>query len=408
MESPLIQTCTEYFRKSLNFKSKSLQSSQVKTLIEHFSLLLNHHDLTLKIIVKPLGHYCLCCGNYTNSSSLSSGYALPCGDSHYFCSKECIRRHSLLSTNQTLLDIQYVSCPRCFTSIPIKIIADAFEGKLEHIQADACDRALKSLLDPKAFAQLTESKFDCEICLMNYKVEDGITLNCNHRYCLECIRQHISLLIDAAQVTDDELKCPNCSEPITIYEVEEVAGNELYKKYEKFKLRSLKLENLAEDEALFYCPGNDCEYFCIVEKESDKFVCPQCKFECCPQCREKSHEGFTCEDYIKWRKENSEADQLFDKLLEDEGLLKCPECQAVVQRISGCQYMVCSSTQCRGKTFFCYDCGIKLQGDHAPHDCKPRWRNRNQANLQANPFNPPLARVRAARPRRPRRPRQPR
>lgn len=384
MDNFHIRTCSEYFRKALNNKSVSLKSPEVLNLIQSFSKLLSHYNLTLKIQVKSLGLVCVHCGNYSPKSSLHLGKVLNCSPDHFFCSKECIKRHSLISTNGTLLDLHYVRCPRCFNSLDPNIITEAFEGKLENIQADACDRALKALLDPASLASMS-AKFTCEICLIEYKVEDGITLNCDHRFCLECIRQHISLLIDSAQVSDDVLKCPKCIEPITAYEVEEVAGADLYAKYEKFKLRSLKLNELGEDEVLFHCPGTDCEYFCIVEKGNEEFVCPKCKHKCCPFCKENTHEGFSCEEYKAWKKENSEADKLFDQLLEDEGLLRCPECEAVVQRISGCQYMVCSSTECRGKTFFCYDCGIKLKGDHAPHDCKPRWRNRNPP-APGNPF----------------------
>lgn len=59
-------------------------------------------------------------------------------------------------------------------------------------------------------------------------------------------------------------------------------------------------------------------------------------------------------------------------MLKEEGLLKCPECGAAVQRISGCQYMICSSSQCQGRTYFCYECGIKLEEDHGAHICNPR------------------------------------
>ena len=405
MENFAIRTCSEYFSKALSNKSASLNSPELRILIESFSKLISHFNLTLKVQVKPFGLHCLCCGTYAPKSQLSAGIILNCSPQHFFCSPECLQRHSLVSTNGTLLDLQYVCCPRCLSQIDQKTISEAFQGKLESIQSDACDKALKALLDPASLAQLS-AKFTCEICLMDYKVEEGITLNCDHRFCLECIRQHISLLIDSAQVSDDDLKCPKCVEPITSYEVEDIAGPDLYSKYEKFKLRSLKLTELEENEALFHCPGMDCEYFCIVDKGNEEFECPKCSFKCCPHCKEKTHEGFTCEEFKTWKKENSEADKLFDQLLEEEGLLKCPECEAVVQRISGCQYMVCSSTACRGKTFFCYECGIKLAGDHAPHDCKPRWKNRNppaQAPMFFNIGVPAPRRPRQPRRRRPRR-----
>lgn len=379
MDNIALRNCSDYLSKALTVKLVSLNAPEIQKLLILYSNLLDHHDFIARIKVKPLGCPCLHCGLYINSKDLHQSINLQCAEKHYFCGSECIKRHALMSTNGTLLDLHYVRCPGCFTPISLKIIDKAFEGRLESLQQDACDRALKSLLDEDSKAMMFTSKFSCEICFMEYNVEQGITLNCDHRFCEECLRQQISMLIDTAQVTDDVLKCPKCPEPITVYEIEDVAGPELFKKYEKFRLRSMKIEQLDDNEMLFHCPGNDCEYICIVEKGDTEFDCPKCKHKCCPLCKEDSHKGSSCDEYKQWKKENSEVDKLFDQLLEKEGLLRCPECEAVVQRISGCQYMVCSSSECRGKTFFCYECGIKLQGDHAPHDCKPRWKDQKQA-----------------------------
>ncbi|OMJ70612.1 hypothetical protein SteCoe_31355 [Stentor coeruleus] len=378
MDNIALRNCSEYLSKALTLKLVSINSPEIKDLLKIYSNLIDHYDFIVKIKVKSLGCLCLHCGVYINSKDLSQSINLQCAEKHYFCGKECIKRHALMSTNLTLLDLHYVRCPGCFIPISIKIIEKAFDGKLESLQQDACDRALKSLLDEDSKAMIFQSKFSCEICFMEYNIEQGITLNCDHRFCEECLRQHISMLIDTAQVTDDMLKCPKCPEPISVYEIEDVAGPELFKKYEKFRLRSMKIDELDDNEILFHCPGNDCEYICIVEKSDNNFECPKCKHKCCPLCKEDSHKNSSCDEYKQWKKENSEVDKLFNQLLEKEGLLRCPECEAVVQRISGCQYMVCSSSECRGKTFFCYDCGIKLEGDHAPHECKPRWKNQNQ------------------------------
>lgn len=402
MDNIALRSCSEYLSKALSSKAISLQSEHLNKLLQLYSILLNNFEQKLIIKVIPLGQLCLHCGKYISQKELGKAINLKCSEFHYFCTNECIKRHSLMATNATLLDLHYVRCPGCFTSILPEIINRAFDGKLENLQADACDRALKSLLDDESKAKMFQSKFTCQICFMEYDVEQGITLNCDHRFCMECMRQHISLLIDSAQVSDEKLKCPNCTEPLSVYEIEDVAGPELYKKYEKFKLRSLKLTELDGDEILFRCPGDDCEYMCIVEKTEAEFECPKCKHKCCPLCKADTHKGFSCEEHQQWKKENSEADKLFNALLEEEGLLKCPECGTAVQRISGCQYMVCSSSECQGKTFFCYECGVKLAGDHAPHDCKPRWKNnppvQNAGLFQPMMFGAPVPR-RKARPR---------
>lgn len=119
------------------------------------------------------------------------------------------------------------------------------------------------------------------------------------------------------------------------YEIEEIVSPEVFEKYEKFKLRSFRLED-EEGVLVFHCPGADCECFCIVDKDATQYKCPACEYECCPKCKEDSHEGSTCEEFKKWRLENSEAEKLFEQMLQKEGLMKCPVCGAPVERVSGC------------------------------------------------------------------------
>jgi hypothetical protein len=101
----------------------------------------------------------------------------------------------------------------------------------------------------------------------------------------------------------------------------------------------------------------------------------------------------TCEAAKKNRKENSQGDVRFDELLRKEGIIRCPACGAAVERISGCEFMVCTSSQCQGRTYFCFECGIKLPADHAPHTCKkllvnaPVARVRPRGGLQVRKLN---------------------
>ncbi|CAG9326980.1 unnamed protein product [Blepharisma stoltei] len=378
MQGNALNTAIEYFSDTLNRKSVALQSQNLNTFLTLLSQLLQHNNLKLRIDLKVLGKNCLHCGMYIKLENLKKAIPLPCSPlEHFFCGAECLKRHALMCTNNTLLELEFVRCPGCRKTISYDIINEAFQGRIQQLQNDACDRALNMLLDDETKAKM-KPKFTCQICFGEYDIEEGITLDCDHRFCINCIKMQIEMLIDSAQVSDEKLKCPNCPQPISVYEIEEIVGPELFEKYEKFKLRGLRLDKNDENGMIFHCLGADCEYICIVEKGETEFECPRCKFKCCPSCKEDTHKGSTCEEYKQWKKENSEADKLFDELIEQEGMLKCPECGAAVQRISGCQYMVCSSPQCQGRTYFCYDCGIKLAGDHAPHDCKPRWKANQQ------------------------------
>ncbi|CAG9325501.1 unnamed protein product [Blepharisma stoltei] len=377
-ESKVLDTCADFLAEILNKKSASANSTYIPQFIEKFSQILNLTEMNLKVTVKPYGKNCLHCGKYIPSYHLSSAIGLWCKpNDHFFCSAHCLQRHSLISTNGTLLDLDYVRCPICRSSISPEQINEAFDGKLESYQRDACDRALLMLLDEEGKEKL-KAKFTCLICYTEFKVDEGITLECDHRFCINCIKQQVEMLIESAQVSDEKLKCPMCPQALSVYEIEDIVGPELFAKYEKFRLRGIQLPPEDENSYIFHCRGADCEYICIIEKGVEEFNCPKCGFKCCPLCKDEIHKGSTCEEFAKLKKEKVIGDEEFEKLLRDEGLLKCPECGAAVQRISGCQYMVCSSSQCQGRTYFCYDCGIKLEQDHGAHDCKPREGPKNQ------------------------------
>lgn len=203
-----------------------------------------------------------------------------------------------MSTNNTLLDLHYVRCPVCRTSVSIEQLNEAFDGKIEFIQRDACDRALNSLLDAKSKEEM-DAKFTCLICYSELNVDQGITLECDHRFCVNCIKQQLEMLIETAQVSDEKLKCPSCPQAMSVYEIEDIVGADLFAKYEKFRLRGIKLAEGDENSIIFHCRGADCEYICIVEKEVTEFTCPTCNYKCCPICKEDIHKGRTCEENVK-------------------------------------------------------------------------------------------------------------
>mmetsp|Transcript_133001 Transcript_133001/g.296623 ORF Transcript_133001/g.296623 Transcript_133001/m.296623 type:complete len:108 (+) Transcript_133001:3-326(+) len=62
------------------------------------------------------------------------------------------------------------------------------------------------------------------------------------------------------------------------------------------------------------------------------------------------------------------ADRDFEELMKKNGWQRCPQCRASCERQSGCNFMTCASSACRGRTHFCYLCGDKLtQGQHFTH-----------------------------------------
>lgn len=360
--------CTQFLSETLNNKSKALATQMLPTFLQKLSKFLEFNNSELRIKVKPLGKQCLHCGKYIPTSNLHNAIGLWCNATeHLMCNVKCLQRHALVCTNFTLLDLNYVTCPKCWTSIHSDQILEAFGDKFEQIQSDACDKALYMLLDEEGKKEM-EPKFTCEVCLLKSDVAEGITLECDHRFCMPCMKSYTTNLIEEAQVGETNLKCPNCSQPMTSYEVEEIVGPEVFEKYQKFLLRGYKLSGDDLNNKIFNCHGLDCEFFCIVDNILEDVECPKCFKRSCPKCFDEPHVGKTCEEY-KASKASSKEDEEFKKMLKQEGIINCPSCGAAVQRISGCEFMVCTSSQCQSKTYFCYDCGIKLEADHAPHNC---------------------------------------
>lgn len=370
-----LNICTQFLAQTMNLHSRIVLTEEMKLFFDKFSKLVKVTGSTVKIRVKPLGKKCLHCGKYIPQNLMHKSIGLWCNPiEHLMCSSDCLKRHSLIYTNFTLLDLNYVTCPKCWSSIHVEQINEAFEYKIEQYQSDACDRALLSLLNEEGKMQL-ESKFDCDICMNTFRVSEGLTLECDHRFCGECMKAYTVGQIESAQVSDKNLICPKCKHPMTLYEIEDIVGPELFEKYQRFLLKGFRISDQEDpNSAIFNCPSPDCDFFCIYDKNLKSIECQKCFYQYCTSCGNPPHENMTCEEY-KVSINSGEADLKFKEMLRAEGIINCPSCGAAVQRISGCEFMVCTSSACQGRTYFCYDCGIKLLHDHEPHNCDRRLVN---------------------------------
>ncbi|CAG9325504.1 unnamed protein product [Blepharisma stoltei] len=59
-------------------------------------------------------------------------------------------------------------------------------------------------------------------------------------------------------------------------------------------------------------------------------------------------------------------------MIQIKGWLRCPVCGIAINKVNGCQYVVCTSSKCRGRTYLCYECGQKMDFIHQRHECKIR------------------------------------
>lgn len=132
----------------------------------------------------------------------------------------------------------------------------------------------------------------------NLQVKDGITLDCDHRFCKTCISQHFITNIDEAKVDDDFIKCPqNCEVMIDVNILKEVLPNEKFERFVTFRVKQWKPIGEDAKEIDFKCPSPDCPNRIIIPLDLDTYTCLVCNQTRCPKCLDQVHKGNTCEAY---------------------------------------------------------------------------------------------------------------
>jgi ariadne-1 len=351
---------------------EEMNNPQISHLLSRISILLKSSDcdLNLKCTINPLT--CLSCDGVIPRSRCNISIKLKCGPSHLICSSSCLKTYALERTNHTLLELEKnVICPLCSLPIDYNLLNSHFQGRISKIQAKATEEALSRLMTEEGREE-AKPHFDCQICFSRIKVEDGITLECDHRVCPDCIRGHSENKINSGEVADNLLCCPfdKCKVALNPYMLKSVLDEEMFHKYDKLRTDRCELR-LDEDEMLFRCPRSTCDFRIVMSKHEQEFSCMKCQYKCCPKCGRDVHSGSSCEDYERWRLENSEADKRSEEYFRKSNFVKCPTCGAVVEKVSGCNFMRCYSPTCQGKNSFCFLCGTRLrqEGDH--HHCVP-------------------------------------
>ena len=84
----------------------------------------------------------------------------------------------------------------------------------------------------------------------------------------------------------------------------------------------------------------------------------QCGMQLCVECRTQKHPGLTCREKIAV---TTGSNEIVLEVARDKGWKQCPKCHMMIELVSGCNHMSCTS--CRYQ--FCFRCLRKwsTQGD---------------------------------------------
>ncbi|KAK2585628.1 hypothetical protein KPH14_010252 [Odynerus spinipes] len=189
--------------------------------------------------------------------------------------------------------------------------------------------------------------FDCPICFVLYKSQEGLILrNCLHTFCKQCIANTVLHSEEA------DIKCPyknddySCEETIQQCEIKSVLKPADFQKYLK---RSVTQAESKAGKYAFHCKTPDCPSWCYCEPGVDHFLCPVCKEDNCFLCQ-KIHTGRGCVDNSLYGTISNGPDALIEKLLQSQDALLCPTCSAVIMKIDGCDGLTCPAC----KTDICW------------------------------------------------------
>jgi len=228
---------------------------------------------------------------------------------------------------------------------------------------------------PKAISNLSISydpyklKLDCGICLEKVKIDECLTLNCDHKFCLKCLLSEWTFKINNGQVDKTLLKCPTegCKKEIDYHILKGNLDKITFEKYEKFLLSHTLLEasnkGTEKKEKTVICPNPKCGQTSYIWEEADTFKCPQCNQKYCAKedCKGdwKLHQGKSCQQFKALKKNKSTAQEIMiaDVKYIEKNYKKCPVCGIPIEKTKNCNYVRCESAKCQKKTLFCFLCG---------------------------------------------------
>jgi hypothetical protein len=182
----------------------------------------------------------------------------------------------------------------------------------------------------------------CPVCYFN--ASNPEQLGCGHTYCAGCLRHFLS---SAAESRIFPLVCmgndATCNAPISIPFIRRFMPEQAFKHLTEVAF-TCYLEQ--HPQVYKYCPTADCKQVYRRQTNKKALQCPSCFSSICPACDEEAHEDLTCEES---RFQRDPAAQ--DRLLNEQGFRKCPQCRGWIEKNGGCNHM-----ECRCGAHICWRC----------------------------------------------------
>uniref|UniRef100_A0A480Q0L5 RanBP-type and C3HC4-type zinc finger-containing protein 1 isoform 2 n=1 Tax=Sus scrofa TaxID=9823 RepID=A0A480Q0L5_PIG len=199
-------------------------------------------------------------------------------------------------------------------------------------------------LDQRSLVLNTEPT-ECPVCYSVLAPGEAVVLReCLHTFCRECLQGTIRNSQEA------EVACPfidntySCSGKLLEREIRALLSPEDYQRFLDLGI------SIAENRSAFsyHCKTPDCKGWCFFEDDVNEFTCPVCFHVNCLLCK-AIHEQMNCKEYqddLALRAQNDVAarqtTEMLRTMLQQGEAMHCPQCQIVVQKKDGCDWIRCT------------------------------------------------------------------
>ncbi|XP_023581282.1 ranBP-type and C3HC4-type zinc finger-containing protein 1 isoform X6 [Trichechus manatus latirostris] len=168
------------------------------------------------------------------------------------------------------------------------------------------------------------------------------------RHCVNTSRECLQGTIRNSQ--EAEVSCPfidntySCSGKLLEREIRALLTPEDYQRFLDLGV------SIAENRSAlsYHCKTPDCKGWCFFEDDVNEFTCPVCFHVNCLLCK-AIHENMNCKEYqddLAQRAQNDVAarqtTEMLKVMLQQGEAMHCPQCQIVVQKKDGCDWIRCT------------------------------------------------------------------
>ena len=194
----------------------------------------------------------------------------------------------------------------------------------------------------------------CDICCENFFRNQMRTLDCEHFFDDECLKQYLLPILNNRKVILSGIKCPKCEVLINYYIIKSVVPDKNFEMYDK----TLVLAKYKIVE----CPNPGCNN--SFETDSKQVICNVCKLLFCVNCLREY-----CVCVV------DETSEILNQLEQKGAFFSCcPRCKYFYEKDDGCEHVECIQPRCGAS--FCYQCSAFRSPTmvHGCHYHRPQCR----------------------------------